>query len=110
MNITHLFRLWPQGRIPYTFHETIRDVPYRYSNIDYVDHLFFHKKVCQFHINIFRERYIREAIQDLERDSCLEFEDITDFMDDYMKDFEKQKWEANYFGYRRPPAKYPDYL
>ena len=26
-----LFRLWPQGKIPFTFHQTLRDVPYRYD-------------------------------------------------------------------------------
>ena len=55
-------------------------------------------------------RFIHEAISDLERDSCLQFEDITDFMDHYMKDYEKKKLEWNYFDQKSPPANYPDYL
>ena len=55
-------------------------------------------------------RFIREALQDLEEDTCLQFEDITTFMDDYMKGFEKKKRKANYFDQRSPPADYPDYL
>ena len=55
-------------------------------------------------------RFIQEAISDLERDSCLQFKDITTFMDDYLKDFQKEKYEPNYFDQRIPPADYPDYL
>ena len=55
-------------------------------------------------------RFIHEAISDLERDSCLKFKDITDFMDDYMKNYEKEKLEWNYFDKESPPANYPDYF
>ena len=57
-----------------------------------------------------RVRFIQEAISDLERDSCLKFKDITDFMDNYMKNYENEKLEWNYFDLESPPANYPDYL
>ena len=56
-----------------------------------------------------REQYIREAIQDIQEASCLEFEDITDSMDNYMKRFELVKRLPRYFTLKSPPDDYPDY-
>ena len=53
---------------------------------------------------------IREAIQSIEEDSCLEFEDITGFMDNYMKEYEKLRRSEDYFSFKPPPTEYPDYL
>ena len=58
----------------------------------------------------FREQFIREAIHSIEEDSCLEFEDITDFMDNYMKRYEKLRRSPNYFSLKPLPVDYPDYL
>ena len=57
-----------------------------------------------------REQFIREAIQSIEEDSCLEFEDITGFMDNYMKGFEKLRRSSIYFSLKPLPVDYPDYL
>ena len=57
-----------------------------------------------------REQFIREAIQDIEEASCLEFEDITDSMDDYMKGYEIVRRLSGYFTLKSPPDEYPDYL
>ena len=57
-----------------------------------------------------RVQFIREAIQSIEEDSCLEFEDITGFMDNYMKGFEMLRGLPKYFKLKSPPTKYPDYL
>ena len=57
-----------------------------------------------------RVQFIRDAIQSIEKDSCLEFEDITDFMDDYMKGYESVRFLPKYFTQKSPPVDYPDYL
>ena len=58
----------------------------------------------------FRVQFIREAIQDIEEASCLDFEDITDSMDDYMKGYEIVRRLPKYFTLKSPPDKYPNYI
>ena len=57
----------------------------------------------------FSVRYIEEAIQSLEDESCLKFENIKDFMMDYLKDVE-DKYNDHFFEEKDAPPEYPDYL
>merc|ERR1719471_1365862 len=86
--ITDRNRKWPDGKIPFTFHEPIREVPWRVQ-------------------------FIKEAIQSIQEDSCLEFQDITGFMDSYMDPVGMNKrnpYSKDYFSSKEPPTEYPDYL
>ena len=76
--------MWPNRKIPYTYHNSIAKVPERRASVE-------------------------EAIRNLEKDSCLEFEDISDFMEDYMRDH-PYKDLHNYFHLEDPPPQYPDYV
>ena len=76
--------MWPNRKIPYTYHISIAEVPERRASVE-------------------------EAIRNLEKDSCLEFEDISDFMDNYMKNH-TDKYLHNYFYRMDPPTEYPDYI
>ena len=58
--------MWPGGKIPYTYHNTI--VARRG-----------------------RKHLVEKAIKNLEEVSCLEFQDISPFMEKYMKKFEREK-------------------
>ena len=53
---------------------------------------------------------IETAIKMIEEDSCAEFEDISDFMDGYMKEHQDKKYLPHYFQHKPAPAEYPDYL
>ena len=53
---------------------------------------------------------MEKAIRKLEENSCLEFEDITVFMEKYMRAHADKKYLHNYFHYMLPPAEYPDYI
>ena len=57
--------MWPGGKIPYTYHNTIAERG--------LNHL------------------VEKAIKNLEEVSCLEFQDISPFMEKYMKKFEREK-------------------
>ena len=76
--------MWPKTKIPYTYHIYIAEVPQRRASVE-------------------------EAIRKIEEESCLEFEDISNFMNDYMKNY-TDKNLPNYFHLRAPPPEYPDYL
>ena len=76
--------MWPNRKIPYTYHINIAKVPQRRASVE-------------------------EAIRKIEEESCLEFEDISNFMNDYMKNY-TDKNLPNYFHLRAPPPEYPDYL
>ena len=76
--------MWPNRKIPYTYHINIAEVPQRRASVE-------------------------EAIRKIEEESCLEFEDISNFMNDYMKNY-TDKNLPNYFHLRAPPPEYPDYL
>ena len=76
--------MWPNRKIPYTYHISIAEVPERRASVE-------------------------EAIRNLEKDSCLEFEDISDIMDNYMK-HHTDKYLHNYFHRMPPPPEYPDYI
>ena len=52
---------------------------------------------------------VEKAIRNIEEDSCLEFEDISDFMDDYMSNH-TDKYLHNYFHRMPPPPEYPDFI
>ena len=53
---------------------------------------------------------MESAIRDIEKDSCLQFENITDFMVDYMVDHTARRNRHDFFELRDPPPLYPDYL
>ena len=76
--------MWPNRKIPYTYHINIAEVPQRRASVE-------------------------KAIRNIEEASCLEFEDISDFMEDYMKNYTNKNL-PNYFHLRPPPPEYPDYL
>ena len=79
-------RFWPNGKIPYTFHWTIDEVPTRRA-------------------------LVHTAIQRIEEASCLEFEDITDFMKKYLKGYEKFRNVPKYFTkFKTEPTEYPHYI
>ena len=76
--------MWPGGKIPYTYHNTIAARGLK--------HL------------------VEKAIKNLEEVSCLEFQDISPFMEKYMEKFEREKNLRDYFERRVPPPQYPDFL
>ena len=77
--------MWPGGKIPYTYHWSIEEVPERLASVE-------------------------EAIRKLGEVSCLEFEDISVFMEKYMRAHADKKYLHNYFQHLPPPAEYPDYI
>ena len=77
--------MWPNRKIPYTYHINIAEVPKRQASVE-------------------------KAIRKIEEDSCLEFEDITGFMDDYMQNHTAMEYLPNYFHLRPPPPEYQHYL
>ena len=100
-----LVRLWPNGKIPYTFFWTIRTVNYREDT--------FSLNQFKTLFTVLRVQFIKEAIQDIEEDSCLEFEDITDVMEDYMKDIKTDSSKdfcVRDGKFHCAPDDYPDYL
>ena len=76
--------MWPDGKIPYTYHWSIEGRGLK--------HL------------------VEKAIQNLEEVSCLEFQDISSFMEKYMKKFEREINLRDYFERRILPREYPDFL
>ena len=76
--------MWPGGKIPYTYHWSIEGVG--------------------------RSHLVEKAIQRIEEVSCLEFTDISPYMKNYMRNFEKEKNLRNYFERRNPPPEHPNYL
>ena len=76
--------MWPVGKIPYTYHWSIEGVG--------------------------RQHLVGKAIQKIEEVSCLEFEDISPFMKNYMKNFTREKNLRDYFDLRNPPPQFPDFL
>ena len=76
---------WPNRKIPYTYHIGIGEIPERRASVE-------------------------ETIRKIEKDSCLVFEDISEIMEDYMKNQAGMKYQHNYFHLMPPPAEYPDYL
>ena len=64
--------MWPNRKIPYTYHIKIAEVPQRWASVE-------------------------KAIRNIEEDSCLEFEDISEFMDDYMQNHTAMEYLPNYF-------------
>ena len=76
--------MWPR-KIPYTYHWSIDRLP-------------------------LRRALVERARQSLEQDSCLEFQDITDVVNDHIKGTENQKKMPSYFLQDEPPAQYPSYL
>ena len=79
-------RMWRDGKIPYTYHWSIEEEP------------------------TFKAR-VETAIQKIEEASCLVFEDITDFMKEYLKDYEKSRNDREYFTkFKSEPAEYPHYI
>ena len=78
--------MWPNRKIPYTFHWTIEEVPTR-------------------------KALVQQAIRNIEEESCLVFEDITDYMKKYLQDYEKFRNVRDFFTkYKNEPTKYPDYI
>ena len=76
--------MWPGGKIPYTYHWSIEGVD--------------------------RKHLVEKAIEKIKEASCVEFEDISPFMKNYMKMYEKERNLYNYFERRIPPPEYPDFL
>ena len=77
--------MWPDGKIPYTYHWSIERVPSRRALVE-------------------------RAIQSLEQDSCLEFQDITDVLNNHLKGHKDHKKIPSYFHLEEPPAQYPSYI
>ena len=77
--------MWPDGKIPYTYHWSIE----RISS---------------------RRALVERAIQGIQQDSCLEFKDISAVMRDHMKGQSQQKQIPSFFHLEDPPAQYPSYL
>ena len=78
--------MWHDGKISYTFHSTIEEVPTFKAPVE-------------------------TAIQKIEEASCLVFEDITDFMKEYLKDYEKSRNDREYFTkFKTEPTEYPHYI
>ena len=50
------------------------------------------------------------AIQNMREVSCVEFEDISPFIKNYMKNYTIARNLRNYFELRNPPPDYPDFL
>ena len=77
--------MWPGGKIPYTYHNTIAARGLK--------HL------------------VEKAIKNLEEAAdCLEFQDISPFMEKYMKNHTGEKNLRDYFEREIPPEEYPDFL
>ena len=76
--------MWPNGKIPYTYHWSIEGAGRNYL--------------------------VEKAIKNIEEVSCLQFQDISPFMEKYMKKFEREKNLRDYFERRVPPPQYPDFL
>ena len=76
--------MWPGGKIPYTYHNTI--------------------------VGRGLKHLVEKAIKNLEEVSCLEFQDISSFMEKYLKKFEKEINLRDYFERRILPREYPDFL
>ena len=76
--------MWPNGKIPYTYHWSIEGVG--------------------------RNHLVEKAIQRIEEVSCLEFQDISTFMKNYMKNFTRERNLRDYFERRNPPPEHPDFL
>ena len=77
--------MWKNRKIPYAYH----------WSIDFLPH---------------RRKLVESAIRDIQNDSCLQFENINDFMIDYMKNYTAQRSSSKFFELRYPPTEYPDYL
>ena len=76
--------MWKGGKIPYTYHWSIEGVNRIYL--------------------------VEKAIQKIEEVSCLEFQDISPIMKNYMRNFQKEKNLRDYFERRNPPPDYLSYL
>ena len=57
-----------------------------------------------------KRKYIDEAISQIEDDSCLQFENITVMLMNHMKEHDDSKFHPDFFSYKDPPEKYPDYI
>ena len=78
--------MWPGGKIPYTYHWSIEEVPKWKDLVD-------------------------RAIQGIKEVSCLEFQDITAFMENYMEQYQIFRYNNNFFThYKKEPKKHPDFL
>ena len=76
--------MWPNGKIPYTYHWSIEGKG--------------------------RKHLVEKAIKKIEDVSCLQFQDISPFMKNYMKNYTIVKNLRNYFELRLPPSQHPDFL
>ena len=56
----------------------------------------------------FRKEMIEKAIEDIEADSCIDFEDVSGLMKEHLKGYDKMR--PDYFKQRVPPSEYPDFL
>ena len=78
--------MWPGGKIPYTYHWSIEEVPKWKDLVD-------------------------RAIERIKEVSCLDFEDITAFMKIYLKDYQLFRYNNNFFtNFKKEPKEYPDFL
>ena len=76
--------MWPGGKIPYTYHWSIEGVG--------------------------RKHLVEKAIQKIKEVSCVEFQDISSFMENYMMNYTGDRDLHDYFERRFPPPQYPDFL
>ena len=49
-------------------------------------------------------------MEDIETVSCVKFQDITNIMEEYMKDVGVNHYDTKYFQLKDPPDEYPDFL
>ena len=79
-------RLWPDNKIPFTYHYSIEEVP-RWKNM------------------------VDRAIRRIEEESCLEFVNITTLMKNHLRDYEFHRYDKNYFTkFKKEPRDHPDFL
>ena len=76
--------MWPGGKIPYTYHWSIAGRG--------------------------RQHLVEKAIKIITEASCLEFQDISLYMEKHMKNHTRERNLRNYFEREIPPQEYPDFL
>ena len=86
LNLILFPRLWPGNKIPFTYHYSIEEVP-RWKNM------------------------VDRAIKRTEEESCLEFVNITTFMKNHLRDYQRDQYDKNFFTrFKKEPREHPDFL
>ena len=56
----------------------------------------------------YKKDMIKKALRDIEEDSCVKFEDISEYIAKHLEGHDERS--IRYFKQKPAPAKYPDYL